>query len=142
VISSCSVKLENEGFSFWDFARRIKEVFRRENRLEAIAELQTMVGELCTACPTPELIRERLIKKSEEPDILLTNLGVLSIPLSYGAGSIKLKSFWGSMHPASQDGHFICCATVGGRLQMLYTASRPLPDLFSKLQAELQAAVL
>ena len=142
VISSCTVKLENEGFSFWDFARRIKEVFRQENRLEAIAALQTMLGELCAACPTPELIHEHLIRKSEGTEILLTNLGVLSIPLSYGAGSIKLKSFWASMHPSFQNGHFLCCATVDGRMQMLYTAYRPLPDLFSKLQAELQAAVL
>jgi NRPS condensation-like uncharacterized protein len=142
VISSCTVRPGNECFSFWELARRIKAVFRRETTLEAIAELQSMVGEICTAHPTPELLRERLTRTFEGPEILLTNLGVLSIPLSYGAGSIKLKSFWGSMHPASQDGHFICCATVGGRLQMLYTASRPLPDLFSKLQAELQAAVL
>jgi NRPS condensation-like uncharacterized protein len=139
VISSCTLKLENAGLSFWDAARRIKEVFRQENRLEAIAALQTMLGELCA---TPEHIHERFTRKSEEPEILLTNLGVLSIPLSYGAGSIKLKSFWASMRPAFQNGHFLCCATVDGRLQMLYTAYTPLPDLFSKLQAELQAAVL
>jgi NRPS condensation-like uncharacterized protein len=142
VISSCTVKFANDDLPFWEIARRIKEALRQENRLEAIVALYEKVGEFCVTCPTPELIRERLIGKSDEPEILLTNLGVLPIPLSYGADSIKLKGFWASIHPASQNMHFLCCATINGRLQISYTASIPVSDLFNKLQAKFLAAML
>jgi len=143
LISSCTIKLVNERrLSFWDYARATKEVLRQQNRLEAILALHTKVAELCAAYPTPERLREYLIPKSKEPEILLTNLGVFPIPVSYGGGSIRLKSFWASINPTHPNTHFLCCSTVDGRMQVLYTSFTPLPALFDKIQNEFLAAII
>lgn len=142
VISSSTVKIVNENFLFWDFAKRAREFVRRSNSVEAIAALYSKIGEVCTACPTQELIPEKLTGKVDGPEIQLSNLGVLPIPLNYGdTGSIKLKGFWAAMHPGSPNGHFLFCSTVHGQLQMFYTACQPEHNMASKLRAELEEAV-
>lgn len=141
IISSFAIRAGQTISSFWDCARNTSQALHETIRLEAIADVYTKLEEFRGIGLTPGYIRDFKLRLGPAPEILLSNLGLLPIPLSYGDGSIRLKGFWGSTYPSTRNTHFLCCSTVDGSLQLFYTAQKQLPELFERLRMELTAAI-
>jgi hypothetical protein len=124
----------------WASARRFKAdlgIFRQAARA---SEALIRIGRIGTSLAGHPGGWEEAVARTVPYDILLTNLGVLPIPLRYGP--LRLEEVWGPTGMIGFDGEQVVgVTTLEANLNMLYASRQPVHGLMTTVRDVLAAAM-
>ncbi|REG49629.1 condensation domain-containing protein [Paraburkholderia sp. BL6669N2] len=129
-LAAVITSLKSGDSTFWRLAREFTEILREERAPERL--LRSVGGlEAAIASNPPAFAIADLMTNSFNWDILLSNLGDLSIPTNYGA--LTLRAIWGPSVSLGLDREqAIGVATLGNILRLVHTSYKPLEGLLDE----------
>lgn len=140
-ITAALTPIDPAGGSFWDLARACKEGLRPIEELEVIGMAVAALSHLGATAPDSPTLRAAMARDFDS-HAMISNLGALNIPTSYGAGALTLEALWGPMVTnGAVDAQTIGATTVNGSLHLVHTSWTPKRGLLQGMAEVLAQAV-
>ncbi|WP_058910061.1 condensation domain-containing protein [Entomohabitans teleogrylli] len=124
--------------SFWDVARAVTGDLQSVRTQEGISALLNHFHDFMNSAQIAQLIDFDRINCA--PDILISNLGVLPFPASFG--DLKIESVWGPNVLIGTHGEqTIGVATINNAIHLIHTSYQPIDNFLDIAEEQLISSV-
>jgi hypothetical protein len=138
-VNALTVRLDALSGSFWEDARQYSDAIGRFNSLDVLAGGIRAVREAVSPVKSPAEMAGGWAHVFGA-EILLTNLGVLDVPTSYG--SLTLASVWGpAVSTGIESEQTLGALGFDGRLHLVHTSFQPVDHFLDEVVGTIELAL-